>query len=176
MEQRIAGLNNHIRRLEEKLDAALAAAHCRYDSEEREALVVHVDDRIEDNMDNVRFELEDKVLDRAEELVEEKTGELRDLVMGEDLLAQMEEGLVARLTQRLLPQVKERLVLQIKEEVLAQVKEELMKDIAHKIVSAFSAVEKPPRLPDAGTGVGPGLDSCLSPAATHERINKTHKN
>jgi hypothetical protein len=131
--KRIDGIESHLKRLEEKVDRLLNADPCRFDSEERDALFAHVNTKISDDMDSVRFELEDKVLDRADELVMEKTSETPELV--------------ANRTDELWADMKLELMAQMRREISLQIKGEVMAEIAQRMATAFGTGEEPKKLP-----------------------------
>lgn len=135
--KRIDDIESYLKRLEGKVDRLLNTEPCRFDSEERDALLAHVNNKINDDMDSVRFELEDKVMDRADELVTEKTNETPELVTNR--------------TDELWADIKHELMAQMRKEISLQIKEELMVEIAQKMAMAFSTSEAPKKLSGVGT-------------------------
>lgn len=76
--QGYTGLESRIERLEMMILEPAARSPCRYNSEEAEHLINHVNDRIDDQFTGVHVELQDKVMEDTERLVTEKTEESQE--------------------------------------------------------------------------------------------------
>ncbi|KAK3338107.1 hypothetical protein B0H65DRAFT_477769 [Neurospora tetraspora] len=100
---------------------------CRYDTEEMEHIVGHVEDKIDTDMENVRFELEDNLFGETQQLVVEKAEEQQS-----QLWADMRQDLMDEMRR----EIKEELMEELRQELAAEVKKELFKDMAQAMMTA----------------------------------------
>lgn len=126
--KRHADLQSRVAHLEKMVaDSRCDHTPCRYDTEEIENIIEHVNDKIGNDMDDVRGELEDKVFGETRELVLEKTEEQQS-----QLWADMREGLMDEMRQ----EIKEELKAELRQELAAEIKSELFKDMAQAMMRA----------------------------------------
>ncbi|KAK3396862.1 hypothetical protein B0T20DRAFT_462122 [Sordaria brevicollis] len=126
----LSDLQNRVQRLEKMLaDSTRGNDHtpCRYDSEEQEHIIGHLGDKIDNDMIDVRFELEDKLFDETQQLVLEKVEEQQS-----QLRKEMEEGWLDEIRQ----EIKKELKAELRRELAAEVKAELFKDMAQAMMRA----------------------------------------
>lgn len=124
--KRNAELEMRVERLEKMVQDSAARTPCRYNTEEMEHIVGHVDDRIDDQLISVHVELEDRVMESTEHLVAEKTEEAHE---------QLWNGLREELMDEMRKEVKR----ELKEELMAEIKIELFRDMAQAMMSAACA-------------------------------------
>ncbi|KAK4167974.1 hypothetical protein QBC43DRAFT_310555 [Cladorrhinum sp. PSN259] len=125
--KRNAELEIRLERLEKMVQESAARSPCRYNTEEMEHIIGHVDDRIDDQLTGVHIELEEKVMEGTEQLVAEKTEETQEKLWNdirEDLMEEMRD------------EVKRELKEEIKQELMAEIKMELFRDMAQAMMSA----------------------------------------
>ncbi|KAK3947060.1 hypothetical protein QBC32DRAFT_102855 [Pseudoneurospora amorphoporcata] len=89
---------------------------CRYDTEEMEHIVGHVEDKIDTDIENVQFELEDNLFGETQQLVVEKAEEQQS-----QLWADMRQDLMDEMRR----EIKEELMEEQRQELAAEVKKEL---------------------------------------------------
>lgn len=139
----LAALQSRVEQLEKMLaDSGRAAdcehTPCRYDSEEVAHILGHVNDKIDNDMLDVKIELEDQVLGETQQLVVEKTEEQQSQLWNE-----MREGLMEEMRR----EIKEELMAELKKELVAEVKMELFKDMAQVMMRAACG-DTPDHTPD----------------------------
>lgn len=126
--KRHADLQSRVAHLEKMVaDSRCDHTPCRCDTEEIENIIEHVNDKIGNDMDDVRWELEDKVFGETRELVLEKTEEQQS-----QLWADMREGLMDEMRQ----EIKEELKAELRQELAAKIKTELFKEMAQAMMRA----------------------------------------
>jgi len=109
-------------RLEEIVPESIALASCRYDTEEAEHIISHVDDRIDDQLTGVHIQLEEKVMEGTEQLVAEKTEETQE---------QLRNGI----REELLGEMREEVRHELKK-LMTEIKTEVFRDMARMMMSA----------------------------------------
>ncbi|KAK3996379.1 hypothetical protein QBC44DRAFT_231879 [Cladorrhinum sp. PSN332] len=125
--KRNAELEIRLERLEKMVQESGARTPCRYNTEEMEHIIGHVDDRIDDQLVGVHIELEDKVMEGTEQLVAEKTEETQE---------QLWNGIREELMEEVRQEVKRELKEELKQELMAEIKSELFRDMAQAMMSA----------------------------------------
>ena len=116
-----AGQENRIQQLEAQLQAlADCRSPCRYDSEEKEHITTHLEDRIEDQMYSVHRELEGTLLTETEDRVAE-TVELKH----EELRKEIEDEWVDDIRHDVSAQLRD------------QIKKDILKDLVQALVKAY---------------------------------------
>lgn len=131
--QGYTGLESRIERLEMMILEPAARSPCRYNSEEAEHLISHVNDRIDDQFTGVHVELQDKVMEDTERLVTEKTEESQEELrkgLRETLMEELREELMDKLRMELLGTIRE----EVKRELMAEIKVELFRDMAQAMM------------------------------------------
>ncbi|KAK4652701.1 hypothetical protein QC762_500925 [Podospora pseudocomata] len=131
--QGYTGLESRIERLEMMILEPAARSPCRYNSEEAEHLISHVNDRIDDQFTGVHVELQDKVMEDTERLVTEKTEESQEELrkgLRETLMEELREELMDKLRVELLGTIRE----EVKRELMAEIKVELFRDMAQAMM------------------------------------------
>ncbi|KAK0661699.1 hypothetical protein QBC41DRAFT_235589 [Cercophora samala] len=136
-----AELESRIERLERMVQEPAARTPCRYDSEEADHIIGHIDDRIDDQLTGVHIELEEKVMEGTKHFLTEKTEEsqeelwkgLRETLMEElreELMESLREELTRKLRQELMGKIRE----EVKRELMAEIKAELFRDMAQAMM------------------------------------------
>lgn len=121
---------------------------CRYDSEEAAHIIGHVNDKIDNDMLDVKIELEDQVLAETQQVVVEKTEEQQSQLWND-----MREGLMDEMRQ----EIKEELMAELRQDLVAEVKMELFKDMAQAMMRA--ACDDDAKSAKVGTGLSQSTQS-----------------
>ncbi|KAK1773765.1 hypothetical protein QBC45DRAFT_426828 [Copromyces sp. CBS 386.78] len=123
-----AALQSRVEHLEKVLADPAGCDHtpCRYDSEELGHIIGHVDDKIDNDMLDVRIELEDQVFGETKQLVLEKTEEQHSQLW-EDMRGGLDD---------MRREIKEELMAELRQELVAVVKMDLFKDMAQAMMRA----------------------------------------
>lgn len=148
-----------IRQLEKDVVELRNGEPCRYGPEEEQALLDHVDNRIEEDLENVKSafddsaeQLENRVWDKTDELVMERKDEMQELMaMREEIQSGKEELMAMReeiqAGKQELVVIKEQIeagkqeLLAMKNEMLPQITQ--LNDMVQKIAAALGANENP---------------------------------
>ncbi|KAK4176045.1 hypothetical protein QBC36DRAFT_330164 [Triangularia setosa] len=154
-------LEIRLERLEKMVQESAARTPCRYNTEEVEHIIGHVDDRIDDQLTGVHIELEDKVMEGTEHLVAEKTEETQAQIWNgirEGLMEEIREELMEEIREELMEKIREELMEKMREEVkrelMAEIKIELFRDMAQAMMGvACGGNEKVKMSFGAGNGV-----------------------
>ncbi|KAK0737199.1 hypothetical protein B0T21DRAFT_159638 [Apiosordaria backusii] len=124
--KRNAELEIRLERLEKMVQESAARTPCRYNSEEMEHIIGHVDDRIDDQLTGVHIELEDKVMEGTEHLVAKKSEETQE---------QLWNGIREELMEEIREELMEKMRQEVKRELMAEIKMELFRDMAQAMMS-----------------------------------------
>ncbi|KAK3953004.1 hypothetical protein QBC32DRAFT_340041 [Pseudoneurospora amorphoporcata] len=119
-----AELQRRVEHLEKVVADPAGCDHtpCRYDSEELGQIIGHVDDKIDNDMLDVRIELEDQVFGETKQLVLEKTEEQHSQLW-EDMRGSLDD---------MRREIKEELIAELRQEL----KMDLFKDMAQAMMRA----------------------------------------
>ncbi|CCC07630.1 unnamed protein product [Sordaria macrospora k-hell] len=145
-----AELQNRVVHLEKMLADSARCDHtpCRYDSEEAAHIIGHVNDKIDNDMLDVKIELEDQVLAETQQVMVEKTEEQQSQLWND-----MREGLMDEMRQ----EIKEELMAELRQDLVAEVKMELFKDMAQAMMRA--ACDDDAKSAKVGTGLSQSTQS-----------------
>ncbi|KAK4171465.1 hypothetical protein QBC36DRAFT_339913, partial [Triangularia setosa] len=128
-------LESRLERLEKMVQESAARTPCRYNTEEMEHIIGHVDDRIDEQLTDFHIDLEDKVMEGTEHLVAEKTQETQA-----QLWNGIREGLMEEIREELMEEIRGELMENIREEtkreLMAKIKVELFRDMAQAMMGA----------------------------------------